>query len=128
MCSKSGSTSNEEFGNIPEDVLWVVRNGQVLASSVQAESLSKRIFPGRIDKSWTSAAVLFGRLPAIVLGSKLALVAIHLDASLKAIRISALSGIGAAIPTSKTKVMIVLPEEIVRRYGVAEGDQFELKS
>ncbi|MDA8269950.1 MAG: hypothetical protein M0Z39_00870 [Actinomycetota bacterium] len=128
MCSKSGSTSNREFGNIPEDVLWVVRNGQVLASCVQAKALSKRIFPGRIDKSWTRAAVLFGRLPAVVLGSKPALVAIHLDASLKAIRISTLSSIGVSIPTSKTKVMIVLPEEIVRRYRVAEGDQFELKS
>jgi len=72
--------------------------------------------------------VLYGRLPIIGLGSNQPLVAIQLDGALKAIRISRLAGLKISLPTARTKVNIVVPEDIVRRFGVAEGDQFELKS
>ncbi len=129
MFSKSGSTSNGDFGKLPRDaVLWVVRNGHVLASCVQPQAFSKRVFPGLIDKSWTSAAVLYGKFPTVVFASRHRLAAIHLDGSMKVIKVSSISPLGISIPASKAKVLIVLSEEIVRRYGVAEGDQFELKS
>ncbi len=129
MFSKSGSTSNGDFGKLPEDsVLWVVRNGYVLASCVQPRAIAKRIFPGLIDRSWTNAVVLYGRFPVVVLSSRRNLAVVHLDGMLKAVKVSGLPFLGISLPTAKTKVTIVLPNELIRRFGVVEGDQFELKS
>ncbi len=129
MFSRSGSTSNGDSGRLPEgSPLWVVHNGHVLASCSEAKAFSSRVFPNRIDRSWTGAAVLYGRLPILGLGSRQPLVAIQLDGALKAIRISRISGLRISFPTARTKVTVVAPEDIVRRFGVSEGDQFELKS
>ena len=129
MFSRSGSTSNGDFGKVPKDpVLWVVRDGHVLASCVQAGAFTHRICPALIENFSTSAAVLYGRLPVFGLGSKKHLVAICLDSSLRTVKISRLTRLNILLPTAKTKVMIIAPEDILRRFGVVEGDQFELKT
>ncbi len=72
--------------------------------------------------------MLYGRLPVLGLGSRQPLVAIQLDGAFEAIRITRLSGLRISFPTARTKVTVVIPEDIVRRFGLSEGDQFELKS
>lgn len=128
MFSRSGSTSNGDFdGRSKGAVLWVVRNGHVLASCIQARELIGRLFPAKIGKAWPGAVILYGWLPVIGVGTSHHLVAIHLDGGLKAIKIASLSGLKISFPSLRTKVMIIVPEEIVERYNLLEGDQFELK-
>ncbi len=129
MFWRSGLTSNGDFGKLPKDsVLWVVRDGRVLASCVHAHSLVHRICPARIENFSTGAAVLFGKLPVFGAGSKHRLLAIHLDSSLRVIKVSRISKLKVSFPKAKTKVTIVVPEEILRRFTISEGDQFELKA
>ncbi|TAN22475.1 MAG: hypothetical protein EPN30_08450 [Actinomycetota bacterium] len=129
MFWRSGSTSNGDFDKLPKDtVLWVVRDGQVLASCVHAHSFAHRICPALIENFSSGAAVLFGKLPVFGICSKHHLLAIHLDSSLEAIKISRISRLTVSFPRARTKVIVVAPEEILRRFTIAEGDQFELKA
>lgn len=111
-----------------EGVLWVVRDGRVLASCVQAYSFSERLLPHRIDKFESGAAILFGPFPVFPAGGHMQLQIVELDASLKLVKTFSISAPRVALPGLRTRVMLVAPEENLRRYGLQVGDQFEFKS
>lgn len=129
MFWRSGSTSKKNSDLTPEGrVLWVVRDGQVLASSVQAQTALERIFPARIENFWTSAAVIYGRSFVVGTKRKHSLYVIQLDSSFKVVKLSTLSPMKMILPTTKTRVMVVGPDELLRRFVISVGDQFELRT
>lgn len=129
MFWKSGSTSNDDLFKIPKgSVLWVIQNGQVLASCVHTSSFKDRFIVSKIENISTGAAIVYGPWPVIGVGAKPSLSLISLDASMKVVSSRRVSRSFPTFPHAKTRVNIIMPEEILRRFSVAVGDQFELKS
>lgn len=111
-----------------EEFHWVVCEGRVIASCLHPDSIVGRILPTRILDFWTGAAVLHGRLPVVAVALNRRLSVIHLDESMRVIKTRNLVGIKLVLPRAKTRVLIVAPEDIGRRYQISPGDQFELKA
>lgn len=129
MFWKSGSTSKGDPFNAPKDsVLWVIQNGQVLASCVHASSIKDRFVVSKIENISTGAAVVYGPWPIIGFGAERSLSLISLDVSMRVIGSKRISKVLPTFPHAKTKVNIIMPEDIFRRFTVVVGDQFELKS
>jgi uncharacterized protein len=126
--SRSGSTSNqmEERAAITRTV-WVLRDGEVLASAELADSYPARAKGLLGRSSYDGALVLTRRRAVHTVGMKFAVDVAFLDRDLKVLDVVSLSPWRLTMPRLRCRNVLEAQSGAFARWGLQRGDRLEIR-